>query len=224
MLEAELHYSPISRQAIVSFALGILCIFGLVFPLLAFLAVPGIILGITAVIAIRRYELSGQKIAWMGIQLSLVFGILTPIWYEIRFRSEALPGYRRVNFLELMKDRKKSESKLTALIGQNVCFKGYELTPSRVIERNSFRMSYQRPPSGFGSKANPEDMVLVKLPEGKVWKWSYEVIAVSGTLIRNPAAQRDPEEPKFMLVQSEVYKALILDGVFLSGGGGRGGC
>jgi len=220
----DFKYSPISLMAVTSLLLGVLCILGLIFPLIAIVAVPGVIFGIAAKSAIHHYELGGQKLARLGIRLSLIFGILTPVWYEIRFHSEALPGYKRVNFLEIIQDRKHSESRLAALVGQNVCLKGYALLRSRENELKSFPMSYHRTSSGFGSKDDPEEIVLVKLLEGKFWKWRYEAIAVSGTLARNPDAQTDPEAPKFILEQSEVFEARTSDGLLLSGGGGRGGC
>lgn len=224
----EMKYSPVSSLAVASGILGVVSILGLMAPVFAFFAVPGVAFGIAARVAIRKYELKGILLAKAGLTLSLIFGMVSPIWaitwYEIRFRSEALPGYRRVNFLEIMKDRKHSESRLAAQVGQNVCFKGYELDPGGV-NRDSFRMSCKRPSSGFGSKANPEDIVLVKLPKGKFRKWHYEMIAVSGTLVRNPAAYSKPEAPKFILEQSEVFKARTLDGSILSrSSGGEGSC
>lgn len=227
MSMTEIKYSPVSSLAVASGVLGVVSILGLMAPLFAFFAVPGVLIGIAARVAIRKYELKGLFLAKAGITLSLIFGIVSPIWaitwYEIRFRSEALPGYKRVDFLEIMKDRKHSESRLTALVGQNVCFKGYELDPGRV-KRETFRMSCQRPSSGFGSKANPEDVVLVKLPKGKFRKWHYEMIAVSGTLVRNPAAYSKPEAPKFILEQSEVFKARTLNGSVFSSSNSVGGC
>lgn len=220
----QINYSPVSSMAVASALLGMMSLLGLIFPLVALVAIPGILFGIAAIVAIRRYELNGRKLVRLGICLSLVFGILAPVLYEIRFYSEALPGYKRVNFAAIMKDRKQSESNLAALVGQNVCLKGYGLLRSRKSELNAFPMSYQRPSYGFGSKDNPEEIVLVKLPEGKFWEWRYEAIAVSGTLIRNPDANRNPEAPKFVLEQSEVFEVRTWDGLLLSCGGGRGGC
>lgn len=228
MSTTEIKYAPVSSLAVASCILGGVCVLGLMTPLFAFFAVPGITFGVAAMAAIRKYELKGLFLAKAGLMLSLVFGIVSPIWaitvYEIRFRSEALPGYKRVNFQEIMEDRKNSENRLAALIGQNICFKGFQLIPSRGSERNSILVSSQRPSSGFGSKANLEETVLVKLSEGKFWQWRSETIAVSGTLIRNPNAQSDPAEPKFMLLQSEVFKALTLNGKSLYEKSGRGGC
>ncbi|MDF1744055.1 MAG: DUF4190 domain-containing protein [Gimesia sp.] len=219
----DFKYSPISLMAVASALLGMMSILGLIFPLVALFAVPGVLLGIAAILAIRRYELNGLRLAKAGLTLSLIFGIVSPVWavtwFEICFRSEALPGYKRVNFREIMQDRKHSASRL---VGQNVCFKGYELYSSRE-KRNSFRMSCQRPPSGFGGKADLEDIALVKLLEGKFWKWRNELIAVSGRLVRNPDADHNPEAPKFILEQSEVFEARTLNGSLVFRGG-EGGC
>lgn len=220
----ETDYSPLSLLAVTSLVLGVISVLGLFFPMITLLAIPGVLFGIAALVAMRRYELHGRNLARLGICLSLVFGILAPVSYEIRFYSEALPGYKRVNFLEIMQDRKNSESHFAALVGQNVCLKGYGLLRSRNSELNAFPLSYHRRSSGFGGKDNPEEIVLVILPEGKIWEWQHEAIAVSGTLVRNPAAKNNPDVPKFLLEQSAVIEARTWDGLLRSGGGGRGGC
>jgi len=227
MSMAEIKYTPVSSLAVASALLGLMSILGLIFPLVAMFAVPGVLFGIAAIVAIRRYKLNGLRLAKVGLTLSLIFGIVSPVWavtwFEICYHAEAVPGYTRINFREIMRDRKHSESRQAALVGQNVCFKGYELDPGRE-KRDTFRMSCKRPPSGFGGKADPEDVVLVQLPEGKFWEWRNEMIAVSGTLVRNPAAYGQPEAPKFILVQSEVFGARTLNGSLVSRSGGAGGC
>jgi len=201
-------YSPISLLAVVSAGLGAFSILGMLFPWLALFTVPGIILDFVALKSIRRYELSGRNLAKVGICLSLIFGILAPVWYEIQFRSETLPGYQRINFAALMQDSKHSRQKLTALVGEHVCLKGYAL-PRRELQLNEFQMGYERPGSSFGWEPDPEKTLMVQLPDGKSWKWHYEPIAVSGTLVRNPNAESHSDAPRFKLVQSEVSKAFV---------------
>jgi len=201
-------YSPISLLAIASTGLGMFCILGIVFPWLALFAVPGVILGFVALKSIRRYELSGQKLARLGICLSLIFGILTPIWYQIQFCSETLPGYQRVNFAAIMQDRENTEQKLAGLVGEHICLKGYAL-PRRELQLDEFQMDYERHGSSFGWKPDPEKTLMVQLPEGKSWKWHYDPIAVSGTLVRNLDAESNFDVPRFKLVQSAVSKAFV---------------
>ena len=118
----EGNYSPISLMAVASALLGMMSIPGLIFPLVAIFAVPGILFGIAAMAAICRYELNGLRLAKAGLTLSLIFGIVSPVWaitwFEFSYQAEALPGYTRVDFREIMQDRKHSESKLAALVGQ----------------------------------------------------------------------------------------------------------
>ncbi|MFH1302891.1 MAG: hypothetical protein ABIK07_17655, partial [Planctomycetota bacterium] len=158
--------------------------------------------------SIRRYELSGQKLARLGICLSLIFGILTPIWYQIQFCSETLPGYQRVNFAAIMQDRENTEQKLAGLVGEHICLKGYAL-PRRELQLDEFQMDYERHGSSFGWKPDPEKTLMVQLPEGKSWKWHYDPIAVSGTLVRNLDAESNFDVPRFKLVQSAVSKAFV---------------
>lgn len=225
MTQADLNYTRVAPQAIISLVLGVLCSLGLIFPWLGVLAIPGFVLGLFALQSIDHYELSGRKLARRGIQLSLLFGSLTPAWqltwYEIRYHSEALPGYQRIDFMSIVQDRKHADTRWESLIGQQVCLKGFAL-PEKGGRLRLFRMSCQQPPTSFGSKPDPRETIMVQLPEGNTWEWQYEPISVSGTLVRNPEAELDSNAPRFLLQQSAVFPALTSDhfqGPFSRGAG-----
>ena len=225
MAQADLNYTPVAPQAVLSLILGVSCTLGLCFPWLALLAIPGLVLGLLALKSISHYELSGHQLARRGIQLSLLFGVLAPVWhltwYEIRFHSEALPGYKRLDFAAIAKNRETSPKKWETLIGQQVCLKGYAV-PRKGGHLSLFRMSDQMLPSSFGSQPDPQKTIMVQLPKGKTWEWRHQPIAVSGTLVRNPDAEDDPDAPRFLLKQSTVLPALTSDhfqGPFSGGGG-----
>ncbi|WP_417391306.1 DUF4190 domain-containing protein [Gimesia sp.] len=209
----QINYTPISMCAVTSAGLGVLCILGFVFPWLALLAIPSIILGFVALKLIRRYEISGRKLARRGIQLSLVLGIIAPVWhltwYEIYFHSEALAGYKRVNFGAIVNDRKNAESRMESLLGQNICFKGYAIFSGKGFNKHRFDLYYNLPGGGFGFQPSPNELVSVQLPQGKTWEWTHKPIAVSGTLVRNPDAESNSDLPRFKLIQSEVKKAFF---------------
>ncbi len=211
----QMRYSPISMTAVMSAGLGVFCILGFIFPTLAWLAIPGVVLGCVALKSIRHYELSGRKLARRGIQLSLVCGMLAPLWhlawYEIRFHSEALPGYQRVSFGEIVNDRKNFESRMESLLGQNICFKGFAIYAGQGSHKHQFELYYSQPRGGFGSQPGHREVVSVQLPQGKTWEWTHQPIAVSGKLVRNPDAKSDPEAPQFLLKQSAVFPALTAD-------------
>ena len=222
----QICYSPISMGAVTSAGLGVFCILGFIFPTLAWLAIPGVVLGCVALKSIRHYELSGRKLARRGIQLSLVCGMLAPFWhlawYEIRFHSEALPGYQRVSFGEIVNDRKNFESRMESLLGQDICFKGYAIYAGQGFHKQQFDLYFTQPGGGFGFQPGQREVVSVQLPQGKTWEWNHQPIAVSGKLVRNPDAKSDPEAPQFLLKQSAVYPALTADhfqGPFTAGGG-----
>ena len=223
----QICYSPISKRAVTSAGLGVFCILGFIFPTLAWLAIPGVVLGCVALKSIRHYELSGRKLARRGIQLSLVCGMLAPFWhlawYEIRFHSEALPGYQRVSFGEIVNDRKNFESRMESLLGQNICFKGFAIYAGQGSHKHQFELYYSQPRGGFGFQPGHREVVSVQLPRGKSWEWNHQSIAVSGKLVRNPDAKSDPEAPQFLLEQSAVFPALTADH-FQGPFSARGGC
>ncbi|MEQ8855118.1 hypothetical protein [Gimesia sp.] len=225
MAQADLNYTPVAPQAVLSLMLGVSCTLGLFFPWLALLAIPGLVLGLLALKSISHYELSGHQLARRGIQLSLLFGALAPVWhltwYEIRFHSEALSGYTRIDFAAVTKNRIHSEKIWESLLGQPICLKGFA-EPRRGGRLSLFRMSAQMLPSSFGSQPDPQKTIMVQLPKGKTWEWRHQPIAVSGTLVRNPDAENAPDAPRFLLKQSTVLPALTSDHFQGPFSGGRG--
>lgn len=222
----QINYAPVSIGAVMSVGLGVFCLLGIVFPWLALLAIPGVVFGFVALKSIKHHELSGRKLARSGILLSLVCGILAPLWhltrYEIRFHSESLPGYQRISFGEIVNDRKNFDCRMESLLGQNICFKGYAIYTGQGFHKHQFDLYYSQPGGGFGFQPSAREVVLVQLPQGKTWEWTHKRIAVSGKLVRNPDAKTDPEAPQFMLKQSAVFPALTSDhfqSTFSAGGG-----
>lgn len=187
-------YSPMSSLAIVSALLGFSGLLGLTAPEFALLALPGIATGIAAGFGIRKYRLSGDRFASAGIALSLIFAILTPVWHVTRFNSEALPEHERIDFssLDIANDQN-----LEQLVGKRVCLKGYAI-PNEMIAMSTFLLS----PDGSTRKA--EKAVIVELPAGITWKWQYEPIAVSGSLVRASTVNPDPKIPKYVFRASSV--------------------
>jgi len=192
---ADPSYSPVSSLALLSAALGITTVLGLLAPEFATIALPGIAVGFAALAAIRKYELSGRLFAKVGITTAVVFAIITPVWHVARFNTEALPGHERLDFASLATAKDQG---LGHFLGKKVCLKGYTLPSNRPIDVTAFLMT----PDGITRK--PETAVPVQLTSGDAWHWHSGAVAVSGTLVHNPDVNSDPKSPKFLLQQSSV--------------------
>jgi hypothetical protein len=187
-------YSPISSLAIVSALLGCAGLLGLFAPEFAMLALSGIATGLAAGFRIRKYRLSGIRLARIGIALSLIFALLTPVWHVTRFNSEALPGHERIDFSSL---DTANDQHLEQLVGKKVCLKGYAI-PNRLLAMDTFLLSVD------GSTKKSEKAVMVELPAGTTWNWQENAIAVSGCLFRVSTNNQDSEIPKYVFRASSV--------------------
>ena len=188
-------YSRLSLLAVISAIAGILATGGMIAAEFAILALPGIVTGVAALVAIRKYELSGRSLAITGIGLSVAFALLTPILHISRFRSESLPGYERIDFASVSQPKNQ---RLDRLVGRKVCFKGYVLYSGKTTELTTFMLSPD------GNRRETDTAVLVQLPSDETWDWQPGAVAVSGTLIRNPKSKGDPKTWKFVLKVTSI--------------------
>jgi hypothetical protein len=185
-----------SSLAVASAVCGVASVFGLLVPEIAAISLIGVATGAVALRSTRKYELCGRGTAVFGMAVSLFFMIATPAWHAAWFNSESPKGYARVDFSSLTKENPRG---FESLVGENICLKGYAYpVPSPVAE---FVFSS----NGVSKTFN--NMIIVQLPTGETWRWQSEALAVSGTLIVNPAAAADPVQPRFKLTNSKIRRS-----------------
>jgi len=189
-----MNYSHFSSLAVVSVVCGVASAFGLLVPEIAAITLIGVATGAVALRSIRKYELSGRGIAVFGMAVSLFFMVITPVWHAAWFCSESPKGYTRVDFLSLTKENQRG---FESFVGENICLKGYPYPAPSAVAEFVF--------SSNGMTKTFDNMIIVQLPVGETWRWQSEApLAVSGTLVVNPAAAADPVQPRFRLTNSKI--------------------
>ncbi len=205
----EISYSRVSPFAVTSAAAGIATSLSILVPPLGLLSIIGIITGVAALIAIRRYEVGGARLARLGLVTSVVFAAAGPLWQFVAFRLEAPDGYLRLSLSDLT--RKDAKVTLEDYVEENVTLKGFACYQKGPKATNEFVLSVN---GDIYSKTS--DKIVVELPPGQTWTWNENGIAVSGTLARLRGGWSDEFYPKFKLTQAIVRRSLTRVG-------GRGG-
>lgn len=100
---APTRYKAVSGLGVGSLVFGVLSLLVALDWWMFFLPIIGLVLGIYSLRRIRRApdEFTGQKLAWMGIGLSVVFWMVGYGWLTYQFFNVAPPGYLLVDFADL---------------------------------------------------------------------------------------------------------------------------
>ena len=96
----DMVYQSVSRAAVGSLILAVLGLMSFLLVGLVILPAVGLLLGINALVSIRRYpeELLGKPFAKIGIALSLLTLVTAPAYHAYVYATEVPPGYERVAF------------------------------------------------------------------------------------------------------------------------------
>jgi len=126
----DLVYQSFSRGAVASTVLGVLGLLSFFFVGLLLLPVVGLLLGIGALLSIRRYpdELLGKPLALAGIALGGLTLCTAPAYHAYIYATEVPPGYERIAFSKLISPTGAPDQPPTealALDGQQIFVKGY---------------------------------------------------------------------------------------------------
>ncbi|MEX2172713.1 MAG: DUF3299 domain-containing protein [Pirellulaceae bacterium] len=170
---AELQpYRAVSRSAVISAALGGASILALVFPTLLLLPLLALVLGLVALVSIRRYpsEYTGTALALVGIALGIAMFFGGAARHTYVYVTEVPEGYVRTAFGELQPDPDYPElypvsPKAMELAGKQVFIKGY-MHPG-VASSGKVNRFILVPDMGtccFGGDPKTTDMIEVYVP------------------------------------------------------------
>ncbi len=192
----EFNYRPVPILAPVTFTLGILASIGLMGIVGLAFGVFGIIVGIVALLKIRRAqgELGGRVVTWVGVVLSALFLVGGSTLHAYTFATEIPEGYQRVNFFRdiskkgFLFSRGKSDfhPEVKALDQQPIFVKGYMYPTKQTENLGSFLLVKDSGDCCFGGQPAVTDMIVVNMQGGKTVNYKEGLISVAGTFHCQP--------------------------------------
>ena len=184
------HYRAMSGSAVISVLLGVVSIVSVLpdFWLLKVIPLLGVVAGAGALWRIRRRsdELSGRKVALVGMSLSLAMLAVGTAWSAIDYATEIPDSkYQRINYSMLRHpDESKKDSvspAAQALDGREVFLKGYMFPTAHQTGIVKFVLCRDNGDCCFGSQPPRSDMVLVELKKPLQATFSTSICRVAGT-------------------------------------------
>ncbi len=126
----DLVYQSVSRAAVGSLVLAVLGLLSFLLVGLVLLPAVGLLMGISALISIRKYpdELLGKPMAKAGLALSLLTVIAAPAYHAYIYATEVPPGYERIAFATLTSPKNAPDvppAQALELDGKKIFVKGY---------------------------------------------------------------------------------------------------
>jgi len=184
------HYRAMSGSAVVSVILGVVSLVALLpdFWLVKAIPVFGIIAGLGALrrISLQPDELSGRKVALVGVVMSAVMLVTGTAWSAYDYVTEIPdPKYQRIDY-SMLKDPDPSRKNTIppaalALEGKEVFLKGYMFPTQHQTGITKFILCRDNGDCCFGKEPPKSDMVLVDLKQPLTTNFSTGVRRVAGT-------------------------------------------
>lgn len=184
----DLVYQSVSRAAVASLVLGVLGLLSFIFVGLLLFPVVALLLGISAVVSIRRYpnELLGKPIAVTGLVVSIATLCLAPAYHAYVYATEVPPGYERVAFTSLTSPSGAPDlppARAIELDGRPIFVKGY-IHPTSMTSPHAKKFVLV-PDLGtccFGGQPPLTHMIEVTLTGDKVVNGRMRKQKLAGTL------------------------------------------
>lgn len=184
----NLVYQSVSRAAVGSALLAALGLMSFLLVGLVILPAVALLLGINALISIRKYpdELLGKPIAQLGIGLSLLTILTAPAYHAYVYATEVPPGYERVAFAALTSPKNAPDQpppQAIELDGKKIFVKGYIHPTSMDAPRaKKFVLVPDLGTCCFGGQPPLTHMIEVTLTGDDFAKKSMRTQKLSGTL------------------------------------------
>ena len=197
LMEEYAQYRALSVMAVASCVLGVLS--AATFLGWTLLVIP--ILGVaTGVIALRRIsvnagELTGTRVAWTGILLSLVFLGGGAGYQTYAYATEVPPGYERLNYTQLQPDPDTPGEVYPAEIsdydGRRVFIKGYVYPGKQTSGIRQFVLCRDNGDCCFGGQPKLTDRILVNMQGPLALEYSTRLHRLAGTFHVRPGRATD---------------------------------
>jgi hypothetical protein len=181
-------YRSISKAAIFSLLLGLLGLLAMVWQLLLLLPLVGLLLGLIAFRALKKFplELTGRPIAWAGVLLNALLLVAAPARHAYVYATEVPEGYQRISFSSLKSPLGAADvppQDAFKLDGQKIFLKGYvHPTSVSTATAKNFVLVPDWATCCFGGQPPLTHMVEVTLVGDLAVRASTRQIKLAGTL------------------------------------------
>jgi hypothetical protein len=188
----ELVYQSVSRSAVASLLLAVFGLLSILFVGLLLLPLVALVLGITAVLAIRKYpnELLGKPMALAGVGISAITLCVAPAYHMFVYATEVPPGYERIAFATLISPTGAPDQpppQALSLDGQQVFVKGYiHPTSMNSARSKKFVLVPDLGTCCFGGQPPLTHMIEVTLTGDSLATKNMRKQKLAGTLHVNP--------------------------------------
>jgi len=195
----ETGYSRTSPFSIACLIFGTLSLLGLAtvqdIRALYFAILPGVglLLGLRAVLAMKRYNESGKIPNRIGLGLCLVSLIAAyPLQKYLDF-NEVPPGYKRIGYeiLQAVEGTGPIPDTAKALDGQRVYIKGFVYPGRQTTGLKEFVLCRDNGSCCFGGQPKLNDMIQVTLKEPLTLNYDTTMRQLAGTFKVQPGASKD---------------------------------
>jgi hypothetical protein len=190
----DMEYKPVSVLSVVALLTSVVAVAAFLATPILVCAIASMAIAASSIRSIRRYNLSGIRLAVTSFCIAGSTLILAPAWHSYLFSSESLPGHLRVDFSAA---KISQSTALDEYANKAICLKGYVLAPSRIVPMHTFQLS----PDGNNTKS--EITITVTCPFE--WEYEYAPVAVSGILTVNPHA-KDPAQ-RYVLAAGAIHRS-----------------
>lgn len=188
-LPEEERYRRTTPFAIACLIVGVLALFCLAavqdLGALAYMTIPavGLVLGVRAFMAIKRYDEQGKMPNRIGLALCVL--CLATAWPLQKYldANEIPPGYQRIGYEKLQAEEGKGPipDSAKALDGQRVFIKGFVYPGKKTSGITEFVLCRDNGSCCFGGQPKLNDMIQVKLKEPLSLDYDTNMRQLAGT-------------------------------------------
>jgi hypothetical protein len=196
-MEDYTHYRALSVLAVVSCLLGVLSATAFLSWTLLIIPVLGVLTGLVAVrrIHVNASELTGKRVAWMGVLLSLLMLCSGGGYLSYEYAAELPPGYERLNYAQLQPDAEVPGEiyppDITEYDGHRIFIKGYVYPGKQTSGIKQFVLCRDNGDCCFGGQPRLTDRILVSLDGPLTLEYSTQQRHVAGTFRVEPGRAVD---------------------------------
>lgn len=189
-------YRSVSRSAVIAVVLTGLSFLAFTSPILIFLPLASLVLGLMARSAIKRYpdELVGAKPATIAIIGSIVIAVGCVGFHTYIRLTEVPDGYRRISWGELQPASNQSVAMVSPvakeLEGEQIFIKGYVYPNEEQTNLRAFILVRDKGTCCFGGTPKPTDMIYVKLEGDLRINYSWRQRKLGGIFSLDEVANR----------------------------------